>query len=557
LKTLRIADDLVLPLEIVTEKVAFLGRTGSGKTYAAMKLAELMLEVGAQIVALDPVGVWYGLRIGGPWNVYIFGGLHGDFPLEPTSGALLADLIIDRGISVILDVSQFIPSEQQCFAKDFAHRFFHRKKASPSAVHLFMEECQEFIPENPTGLEAQTLGEFQRLWKLGRNFGIGGSLISQRPQEIAKKALNMSGTMFAFQMTGPQERKAVKLWVADKGIAVDIESVLQRLNIGQPHVESPTFLEVSRTVRILPKQTADVSSTPIVGARSKEQPLTSIDVEKFKSEMAETIERSKADDPKELRKQIAELRKQLSASAVDPAAVEKAEARGYDKAREQWADVYESAKAEIVHLRKQVQTIAEISAGLLSRDAPKTSPVHDIPVPARRPAPAVHKPAPIVHKPANSSHRADSSLSGAERRILTVLAQYPAGKDNTALAHLAGYTVNGHFNNMLGSLRSKGYANRGNPVTATPEGVAALGDYEPLPSGEDLRNYWRNKVSSSERRILDPLLDVYPNGLEPVELARRAGYTVNGHFNNMLGHLRTIEIVQRGTPIRASDTLFE
>src|SRR5262245_61023286 len=89
---LRIAEDLALPIEVVTEKLAFLGRTGSGKTYAAMKLAELMLEAGAQIVALDPVGAWHGLRIGANFNVYIFGGLRGDFPLEPTGGVLLADV---------------------------------------------------------------------------------------------------------------------------------------------------------------------------------------------------------------------------------------------------------------------------------------------------------------------------------------------------------------------------------------------------------------------------------------------------------------------------------
>lgn len=41
---LAIARDLALPLDAVTQKLAFLGRTGSGKTYAATKLAELMLE---------------------------------------------------------------------------------------------------------------------------------------------------------------------------------------------------------------------------------------------------------------------------------------------------------------------------------------------------------------------------------------------------------------------------------------------------------------------------------------------------------------------------------
>jgi hypothetical protein len=71
MKTLRISDTLALPLDgasgspgAVTQKYSFLGRTGSGKTYAATKLAELMLEARAQVVALDPVGVWPFLRIG-------------------------------------------------------------------------------------------------------------------------------------------------------------------------------------------------------------------------------------------------------------------------------------------------------------------------------------------------------------------------------------------------------------------------------------------------------------------------------------------------------------
>jgi ABC-type glutathione transport system ATPase component len=62
MKTFAIADKLELPLDAVTERLGWLGQSGSGKTYGAMRLAELMLEAGAQIVALDPVGVWKGLR---------------------------------------------------------------------------------------------------------------------------------------------------------------------------------------------------------------------------------------------------------------------------------------------------------------------------------------------------------------------------------------------------------------------------------------------------------------------------------------------------------------
>lgn len=39
-KVIRIADKLALPLDAVTQKFAYLGKTGSGKTYGATKAAE-------------------------------------------------------------------------------------------------------------------------------------------------------------------------------------------------------------------------------------------------------------------------------------------------------------------------------------------------------------------------------------------------------------------------------------------------------------------------------------------------------------------------------------
>lgn len=124
---LILADNLKIPVHAVTEKIAFLGRTGTGKTYAAMKLAEQMLDADAQILVLDAVGKWYGLRVAGAgpgFAIPVFGGLNGDFPLESTGGKLMADLVVDRAISVVIDVSQFTKGEQNRFALDFATHFY-------------------------------------------------------------------------------------------------------------------------------------------------------------------------------------------------------------------------------------------------------------------------------------------------------------------------------------------------------------------------------------------------------------------------------------------------
>jgi hypothetical protein len=601
-KTLTIADGLVVPLAAVTEKIAWLGRTGSGKTYGAMKLAEAMLEAGAQIGVLDPVGVWRALRVpaaaGRSFDVVVFGGLYGDVPLEPGAGELIADVVVDRGLSFVLDVSQFIPSEQQTFARAFAHRFFHRKKSSPSAVHLFLEECQEFIPENPSGREALTLGEFQRLWKLGRNFGIGGSLISQRPQEIAKKALNMSGTLFAFQMTGPQERKAIKSWVADQGVATDIEAVLQKLVVGQPHVESPTFLGVSKTVRILPRVTADLSSTPTVGtAAAARRDLTPIDVAQLRAAMAETVARAKADDPKELRKQIAELQRQIKAVEVQQASRKvTAEIREVSVLTDEDRALLHTTVDVFTGMRSTIETIVENTvraaaaaaeaqlvrtlglmpgwreefadianatalqalAGKLERFTPSGIPGR--PVSGRTTAPVAPRPAQANPKsePIRQSTGPGVTMPTGQRKVLTALAHYPQGRTKRQVALLSGYAINGGgFNNHLSALRSSGRITGSDVIAITPAGRDALGAIAPLPSGVELQEHWRAQLGKAERAIFDALIAVFPQALPKAALAAAAGYEANGGgFNNALSRLRTLELIAGKGELRASEELF-
>lgn len=59
-----ISPELSLPIDAVTQTFAAIGRKGAGKTYLASMLAEQMLDFGAQTVVIDPVGNWYGLRVG-------------------------------------------------------------------------------------------------------------------------------------------------------------------------------------------------------------------------------------------------------------------------------------------------------------------------------------------------------------------------------------------------------------------------------------------------------------------------------------------------------------
>lgn len=571
---LKISKDLELPLDAMTQKIAFLGRTGSGKTYAASKLAEEMLRANGQIIIIDPVGVWWGLRLledgkspGIP--ITIFGGLHGDVPLEPSGGRLVADIIVDRGISMILDVSQFeSDADKTRFATDWADRFFFRKKSSPSAVFIAMEEAQEFMPQNTMKGEERMLHAFNRLWKLGRNFGIGGAIITQRPQEVNKKALNMTECIFAFQMTGPQERKAIEGWIAEKGLELDIAGDLPKLDIGTAHVWSPQWLRISETVAIDRKRTYNASSTPVVGQRAGERHLAPIDIEKLRTEMKATIERAKENDPAELKRRIRQLEADLKkAKPAHPAEDAKAIAdrRAFDLRMMAFTKYIARQKSEIETFMRAVMKL-------------KTSIVDDFPLDnylkeqAKRPhispppGESLRRPEIRAYKRSSAQIPGDfgdrQKLPAGARRLLSALTQWaPNGMPEGQMRTHAGLKKNtGSYSNYKSSLRQLGLIEeRGGLYFATQEGLDYVGHVPPAPASTDeVLAIWMPKLAAGAKRMLEALIRHAGNPISDEDLRIEAELSNSGSYSNYKSHLKTagLIIVERGTVAANRENLF-
>jgi DNA helicase HerA-like ATPase len=96
-----VSDDVLpaaLPADALDDRIAIVGTAGSGKTYAAKGFVERLLETGARIAIVDPLGVWWGLRASADgtapgYPVIVFGGRHADVPITAESGAVLGRLI--------------------------------------------------------------------------------------------------------------------------------------------------------------------------------------------------------------------------------------------------------------------------------------------------------------------------------------------------------------------------------------------------------------------------------------------------------------------------------
>jgi hypothetical protein len=111
---------------------------------------------------------------------------------------------------------------------------------------------------------------------------------------------------------------------------------------------------------------------------------------------------------------------------------------------------------------------------------------------------------------------------------------------------VAGYTVNGHFNNVCGSLRGRGLIDypAGSCLGLTDEGRGKSNAPDARPTREDLIQRVTAVLKGEPmRRLFGALVDAGAP-LNREDLARRCGYTVNGHFNNLCGALNGIGVAE-------------
>lgn len=622
-KLLKISNDVSLPLEAITERIAFLGQSGSGKTYAAMRFAELILDLLGWIIVLDPQGVWWGLlsRADGKASGYpvtVFGGRHAHVPIIPGAGRLVAEVIFSNKLRAVIDVSQMTMSDQVMFASAFAERLFELFAADPTPAHLFLEEAHTFLPQNlppdgrggdPRRSPAVMLNRFERIARQGRSQGIGLSMISQQPQAVNKKALNQAGTLFAMRTIGKHERKAIVDWMADKASdegQLHLDQKLTKLETGEVWIASPNLLRTFTKSTITEKVTFDSSATPKFGEKQVvPKVLAKVDVDRLRDAMAAAVAEAEADDPKALKKKIAELERELKkkqpaapapkpqkAKLVEVPVVRPRERAAMDRLAKQLERIH----SEIVALPSKLSPLRITAEDLKSKlGAVLSARVDDRP---KLVAPNGHTNGTdygprvaLIREAASSRLKADpralaeirnvtkveysdrapagarridahpeaqpmpglEKLTTGERRMLEAVAgEYPKPMTIKRLSAVMGIPVtHGSFRTWLPHLNALGLVRRDRGaelVSMTELGLtrvdpSAVG--RPAPSGPELVAHWKRrlKLTAGEIRMLDIVLD-HPGGIEREALAEHMGLHVDhGSFRTWLPHLNALELV--------------
>lgn len=533
-----------IPDEALDDRLAIVGTSGSGKTYAMTTAVERLLERKSKVVMIDPLGVSWGIRLkangkDAAFPAVIFGGDHADIDITEQSGKLIGEAIAGAAESAVIDLSNLgTKSAERRFMLGFLEAMYRNSTGEP--FHLIFDEADLWAPQR--SMEPQLQGLMENIVRRGRVKGFIPWLITQRPAVISKDVLSQVDGLVAMKLTAKQDRDALGAWIegqADKAEQKDFNARLPTMQRGHGILWIPGR-GILQSVKFPTKTTFDSSSTPKRGEKRQSASLKPIDIGGLKAAIA-AIEAEKAKP-----KQVARTTSQAPTAVVqpDPAALRAAEDRGRSAGFDEGRRVG-FAEGEKAALKK-----AQSALGAIQADEPTLAAL-----PPRAAAPSSPPPTPQLRR----SSTAGVTMPKAERLVLTSLAQYPGGRTKVQIAILTGYASSGGgFNNALSALRSKGWIEGHGTLSITDPGIEALGSYEPLPSGRALLDHWLGQLSKAERGALEALANAYPRTLTKEEVATAAGYEAKGGgFNNALSRLRTLELISGRGELKASDDLFD
>jgi hypothetical protein len=169
-------------------------------------------------------------------------------------------------------------------------------------------------------------------------------------------------------------------------------------------------------------------------------------------------------------------------------------------------------------------------------------------IPSRRPVAAT--------TPAKANGSGAVHLPPGEKAVLIAAAQF-GSVEREQLTVLTGYKRSSR-DAYIQRLREKGLiAVNGGSVEPTEAGLAALpADYEPLPSGNDLQDFWRGRLPEGERRVLDVLIAAFPASVARSDIDAATGYQRSSR-DAYLQRMKAKRLWEPdGSGVRASEALF-
>lgn len=556
--------DVVVDLDrLVASRMLVQANSGGGKSRAIRQLLE-QTHGRVQHLVLDPEGEFSTLRE--RFDYILAAKQGGDTIAAPKYANRLCRYLVELNASAVLDLYDLTLDERREFVRHFLTELMALPRALWHPIVVVIDEMHVFAPEAG---QAQSAEAVTALATQGRKRGfclVGATQrISKLHKDVAAELLNKMIGRTGLDID-------VKRAGDELGMAKDERTGLKTLAPGEFYVYGPAIANEVAKVK-----TGDVvTSHPEAGRVGMLPPPPSAKVRAMLAQLqdlpkeAEEEARTIADLERQLQETRGKLRRAEKAGGdrvvEKPVVDERAIARAVAVATRRGDEQRATLARELVRLAravsKQADDMAASVEGLrsLAQRAEATLLADGAPAPVTETLPAAPRPV-AVSRPAPrvAQTSVDSSLGKGERAVLTAVAQHDDGVDREQLSVLTGYKRSSR-DTYLQRLQANGMVEiAGGTIRATDAGLDALGaDFEPLPTGDELRDYWLDRLTGGERAILEVLIAAYPDAVSRDEISDRTEYKRSSR-DTYLQRLAARKLVTTAgrAAVRASDNLFD
>jgi len=155
------------------------------------------------------------------------------------------DELVRKGKTTIINLKGAAPDIQELIVNRLCTSLFELRKAEKlPPMMLVLEECHNFCPQQGKANSTRIL---RTIASEGRKFGLGMTLISQRPAKVDKNILSQCNTQIILKVTNPNDLKAISSSI--EGLTEGMEAEIQRLPIGTALVTGggasmPLFVDI-------------------------------------------------------------------------------------------------------------------------------------------------------------------------------------------------------------------------------------------------------------------------------------------------------------------------
>lgn len=536
---------------LIDSRLLIQANSGGGKSYAVRKLLELT-HGGVQQIVIDPEGEFATLRE--RFDYVYAAAKDGDALAHPKTAKLLAERLLETGVSAICDIYELKAHERTSFVRIFLDAMVNAPKHLWHPCLVVLDEAHVYAPEAE---KSEAHGAVADIATRGRKRGFCLVAATQRISKLSKDvAAELNNKLLGRAALDVDVKRAA----AELGISnAEALKQLRNLDAGQfygwgpaTNVNAPTLMKVGEVVTRHPKRGERAMAAPKPTKAILEVLPKLSDLPKEAEQELRTVE--------DLRREIANVRRELTAAKsakVGHTAADLVEARlaGEETARERLqAANDEGFKRALCFFAARFDDVAKgFSAEIRGMTPPINSARTENPVRRVQPAPSQ-----VARKGAESGQtlagararqidvRAPSDgVTRPQQKILDAIAWLndkgidPPHKNTVAAVAGVSPTSGGYFNN-LGAMKSAGWIDYPQPgfVSLTTEGGACAN--APDGAGE-LHEKWLEIVTEPQAKILRALIEAHPEPMQKDSLAEAIGVspTSGGYFNN-LGALRTL-----------------